>query len=134
MQQHMHYDIELAGTTATLYIAGRLGTEDVVRITQACRALPAHFRTLRVDLRALGTVTADALGAVRALLHDWRDRRHGEYRLRSGYLVVTCSEARPPFAQDPSAAVAAGSGSARASHSISHSSGTFASSLASSPG
>ena len=31
MQQHMHYEIELAGTAATLYIAGRLGAEDVVR-------------------------------------------------------------------------------------------------------
>lgn len=96
--QHMHYDIELAGTAATLYIAGRLGSEDVIRITEACRALPAHFRTLRVDLRALGAITADALGAVRTLLHDWRDRRHGEYRLRSGYLVVTCAESVPVVA------------------------------------
>ena len=101
MQQHMHYQIELAGTAATLYIAGQLGAEDVVRITHACRALPAHFRTLRVDMRALRALSADALGAVRTLLHDWRDRRKGEYRLRSGYLVVTCAEARelaPPVA------------------------------------
>ena len=93
MQHHMHYEIELAGTAATLYIAGQLGSDDVARIANACRALPAHFRTLRVDLRALRTLSADALGAVRSLLHDWRDRRAGEYRLRSGYLVVTCSDA-----------------------------------------
>ncbi|HET9002358.1 MAG TPA: hypothetical protein VFN39_00030 [Gemmatimonadaceae bacterium] len=92
MQQHMHYQIELAGTAATLYIAGQLGAEDIPRITHACRALPAHFRTLRVDMRAMHALTAEALGAVRALLHDWRDRREGEYRLRSGYLVVTCAE------------------------------------------
>ena len=107
MQQHMHYEIELAGTAATLYIAGQLGADDVLRITNACRALPAHFRTLRVDLRALRTLSADALGAVRSLLHDWRDRRAGEYRLRSGYLVVTCADvggvvsARPATAAAP---------------------------------
>lgn len=133
MQQHMHYQIELAGTAATLYIAGRLGAEDVLRITQACRALPAHFRTLRVDMRAMHALTAEALGAVRALLHDWRDRREGEYRLRSGYLVVTCAETGA-MTPDLQVGAATGSGSARVSHSISHGSGTFASSLASSPG
>lgn len=132
MPQHMHYDIELAGTAATLYIAGQLGSEDVHRITQACRALPAHVRTLRVDMRALRVLSAEALGAVRVLLHDWRDRRDGEYRLRSGYLVVTCAEA-DTIGHDRQRG-AAGSGSARASHSTSHGSGTFASSLSSSPG
>ena len=133
MQQHMHYQIELAGTAATLYIAGQLGAEDVVRITNACRALPARCRTLRIDMRALRVLSAEALGAVRALVQDWRDRRDGEYRLRSGYLVVTCAEASTAD-QDWSAGTFAGRGSARPSQSISHGSGTFASSLTSSPG
>ena len=133
MQQHMHYQIELAGTAATLYIAGQLGAGDIPRITDACRALPAHFRTLRVDMRAMQAITAEALGAIRALLHDWRDRRQGEYRLRSGYLVVTCAEAGA-MTPDLQVGAAAGSGSARASHSISQDSGTFASSFTSSPG
>lgn len=132
MQQHMHYQVELAGTAATLYIAGQLGPDDVVRITRACRALPGHFRTLRVDMRAVGTLSADALGAVRTILHDWRERRQGEYRLRTSYLMVTCAEIGAASPRDDVAAES-GSVSARASHAVSHGPGSFTSSALSCP-
>src|SRR3954466_9011967 len=79
MTTQMDYQMELAGETATLYVTGTLGQEHVDTLIHACRATPA--RTLRVDVHGLGTLTAEAVGAVRELLHYWRDSRRGDFRL-----------------------------------------------------
>src|SRR3979490_3409502 len=96
MMDRMHYQLELAGTTATLYVAGGLDHQSVPTLLELCRLLPPHVRTLRLDLRAIGTMSAEATGAVRLLLRDWRDSRHGEFRLSTSHLLATCSEVELP--------------------------------------
>ena len=90
----MHYQLELSGTTATLYVAGSLDLVSAPALVAVCGSLPAHVRTLRLDLRALGSMSADATGAVRLLLRCWHETRRGEYRLTTSYLVATCTEVR----------------------------------------
>ena len=92
MMKRMDYQLELAGETATLYVTGSLGYEHVDTLIHACSATPA--RTLRVDLHGLGTLSADAIGAVRQLLHFWRDNRRGDFRLTTSHLVATLHEVR----------------------------------------
>jgi hypothetical protein len=94
MMDRMHYQLELAGGTATLYVAGRLDSQSISTLLEVCRLLPAHVRTLRLDLNAIGTMSAEATGAVRLLLRHWRESRHGEFRLSTSYLLATCSEIR----------------------------------------
>lgn len=91
MHGTMHYQLELAGEAATLYITRTIGDHNVSTLAAECQNLPPHVRTLRVDMRAVGTMTSDALRAVRTLLQSWRERRHGEYRLRTSYLIATCT-------------------------------------------
>jgi hypothetical protein len=92
MSDPMHYQLEISGETATMYVGGELGAPCVSTLLDVCRTLPARVRTLRLDLRAVGTMSADATNAVRLLLRDWRERRHGEFRLSTSFLVATCSE------------------------------------------
>jgi hypothetical protein len=96
MMDRMYYQLEVAGGTATLYVASGLDDRSVYTLIEVCRLLPAHVRTLRLDLSALGTMTAEATGAVRLLLRHWRDDRHGEFRLSTSYLVATCREVDTP--------------------------------------
>jgi hypothetical protein len=91
----MHYQLEIAGKAATLYVAGSLDHDSAQALVLACGALPTHVRTLRLDLRALGAMTAEATGAVRLLLRRWCESRHGTFRLSASYLVATCSEVGP---------------------------------------
>ena len=90
MTERMDYQMELSGETATLYVTGALGHEHVDTLIHACRATPA--RTLRVDLHGLGALSADAISAVRELLHFWRDTRRGDFRLTTSHMVATVHE------------------------------------------
>ena len=87
MMKRMDYQLELTGETATLYIAGTLGNEHVETLIHACSVVSG--RTLRVDLHGLGTLSAEAIGAVRQLLHFWRDSRRGEFRLTTSHMIAT---------------------------------------------
>jgi len=90
----MHYQMELAGETATLYVTGSLGDEHVETLIRSCAATPKRARTLRVDLHGLGNLSADAIGAVRRLLHFWRDSRRGDFRLTTSHMSATLHDAR----------------------------------------
>jgi ABC-type transporter Mla MlaB component len=92
MTDRMHYQLELAGETATLYLAGKLSHEDGLTLCDLCGALPPSVRTLRLDLHAIGAMSAEATATVRALLHHWRAQRHGEFRLSTSYLLAICTE------------------------------------------
>ena len=92
MHDQTRYQMELAGESATLYILERIAETDGPALAALCRELPEHVRTLRVDMRAVGTMTAEAMRAVRALLAGWRARRDGRYDLRTSYLVATCRQ------------------------------------------
>ena len=100
MMKRMDYQMELAGETATLYVTGVLGREHVDTLIHACRTTPA--RTLRVDLHGLGALSADAIGAVRELLHFWRDSRRGEFRLTTSHMVATVHEVADVHLRSPS--------------------------------
>lgn len=95
MPDRMHYQLELAGEAATLYIGGQLADTHVSTLSAVCGELPPHVRTLRLDMRAVGSMTADATRAVRILLQRWRDAHQGQVRLRTSYLVATCSGVEP---------------------------------------
>lgn len=81
MTNGVHYQLELTGDTATLYLSGALGTADVARLCHECASLPASIRTLRIDLNALNCVEADTMDATRSLLRNWRASRRGNFRL-----------------------------------------------------
>lgn len=106
MTNRMHHQLELVGRTATLYVTGALGYDDVETLIHACATAPARARTLRVDLHALGQLSADALGAVRQILHYWRDTRHGDFRLTTSHMVATLREVPRHDAWERSAATA----------------------------
>ena len=106
MTDRMHHQLELVGRTATLYVTGALGYEHVDTLIGVCAMAPARARTLRVDLHALGQLSADALGAVREILHYWRDSRHGDFRLTTSHMVATLREVPHRDARERSAAIA----------------------------
>lgn len=81
MTNQLHTQLELSGETATLYLSGAIGQDDIARLCQECTALPASIRTLRLDLHSLTRVGADAMDAVRVLLRHWRASRRGHFRL-----------------------------------------------------
>lgn len=81
MTNGLHYQLELTGDTATLYLSGALGTADVARLCHECASLPASIRTLRIDLNAISRVGADTMDATRSLLRHWRASRRGQFRL-----------------------------------------------------
>lgn len=92
MTDRMHHQLELVGRTATLYVSGALGYEHVETLIGACAMAPNRARTLRVDLHALGQLSADAIGAVRQILHYWRDSRQGDFHLTTSHMVATLRE------------------------------------------
>jgi anti-anti-sigma regulatory factor len=91
MRDRMHHQLELVGDSATVYVQGCLDAESVETLLEACGALPAHVRTLRIDLRALGVMSGEATSAVRRLLEQWRSTRDGEFRLSTSHLIATCN-------------------------------------------
>lgn len=108
MSDRMHFQLALAGDTATLYVSGSLDQYTVSTLLDVCGGLPSRVRTLHVDLRALGTMTAEATTAVRYLLRHWREIRHGEFRLSTSHLVAAYSAVRAPMARTSPTGDAAG--------------------------
>ena len=97
MSKRMHHQLEMVGETATLYVSGTLGSDDVGALIQACRTMPSQVRTLRLDLHGLGQLSADATGVVRSILRHWRENRHGEFRLSTSHMLATlCDVAATP--------------------------------------
>jgi ABC-type transporter Mla MlaB component len=92
----LHHEIEVADDCATLYLSGVLGAGDHAPLTAACDGLPAHVRTLRLDLHGIDEVDDAALVAVRAVLRYWRASRGGSFRLSlaSERIVATYAEGR----------------------------------------
>jgi hypothetical protein len=90
----MRYAMEVAGDTATVYVTGSLAATDAFGLNRACGELPAHVRTLRLDLHGVQEVNDLAMIAVRAVLRYWRESREGSFRLAlaSEYLVATYAE------------------------------------------
>jgi hypothetical protein len=86
----LNYQLLVENDTAVLSIGGALENWTVAAMLHHCRALPSHVMTLRIDLRALGTMTAEATSAVRQALCAWRERSAGCFLLSSSYLVATC--------------------------------------------
>lgn len=99
MTRRMQCQIEMAGETATLYVSGTLARENTATLVAISAGMPARIRILRIDLRALGQISDDAMGAVRVLLDHWRYTRQAEFRLCTSHLVATLgelAEVRPP--------------------------------------
>jgi hypothetical protein len=92
MEPRQPYQLEVAGESAALYVNGTLDDESVRSMLDVCGALPVSIRTLRLDLRGLGAMSACTTDAVRRVLRQWRDSRHGEFRLSTAHLIATCSE------------------------------------------
>lgn len=95
MSKRPNFQIELSGTTATLYVLGAVDAAAVSHLVDVCRELPLKVRTLRLDMSALGSMSAEALELPRRLLLFWRTSRIGEFRLSTSFLVATVSEAEP---------------------------------------
>jgi ABC-type transporter Mla MlaB component len=91
MRDRMPFQLELAGESATLYLHGRLDRDSHTAMLAACTALPLSVRTLRLDLRAIGVMTAEATSAVRLLLAQWCDGGRGEFRLSTSHLMAVCT-------------------------------------------
>jgi hypothetical protein len=95
MRDRTHLQLELMEDSATLYVHRRLDHERCASLVAMCVALPAHVRTLRLDVSAAGAMTGDAIiGAVRAVLAQWRATREGEFILSTSHLSATCGPAR----------------------------------------
>lgn len=92
MSDHLNYQLELIGDTATLYLLGGLGYQHVASLFAACATIPSTIRTLRLDLHGVGQMSAEATGTVRLLLRHWRETRQGEFRLSTSHLLATLSE------------------------------------------
>ena len=92
MSKRPHFQLELSGSTATLYVLGAVDAAAVAHLVDVCRELPTSVRTLRLDMSALGSMSAEALELPRRLLWLWKATRVGEFRLSTSYLVATVSE------------------------------------------
>ena len=88
----MQYTLEVDGDTATLCVAGTLNHGDGFTLFDACAGVCATTRTLRLDLRAIGSMSAEATGVVRALLRQWREHHRGDVRLSTTHLVATLTQ------------------------------------------
>lgn len=98
MSDSLNYQLELIGDTATLYLLGGVCYRHVAPLLTTCSTIPAHVRTLRVDLHALGQLSAEATGVVRLLLRHWRDTRRGEFRLSTSHMLATLSSVNEAMA------------------------------------
>lgn len=103
MRDREPFDLELAGESATLYVHGRLDQDSCAAMLEVCASLPTHIRTLRLDLRAIGAMTAEVTSAVHLLLRHWREARRGEFRLTASHLSAVCETAPAtlPFMRMP---------------------------------
>jgi|SRR5690348_12594434 len=97
MTRDMHYQLEQTSESATIYIAGGLAQRDASALLALCDSLPTTVRTLRLDLRAVGCLSAEATTVIRRLLRHWGASR-GEFRLSTSHLMATY---RPAEAEEP---------------------------------
>jgi hypothetical protein len=88
----MYYHLELGDEIAALYLGGTLSYEDSLMLCDVCRTLPTSVRTLRLDLHAIGAMSAEVMETVGALLRYWRKHRRGAFRLSTSYLLAACEE------------------------------------------
>jgi len=95
MSHRVQFQLELAGESATVYVHDGLECDGSTTLLDLCASLPIHVRTLRLDLRATGTMTAEATRVVRLLLKHWRETRKGEFRLSTSHLLATCTSRAP---------------------------------------
>ena len=95
MTRDKHYQLEQTSESATLYITGGLAQRDVPALLALCDSLPTTVRTLRLDLRPLGSLSAEATAVIRRLLRHWGASRRGEFRLSTSHLLATYGPARP---------------------------------------
>lgn len=95
MTHAMHYQLEQTNQAATLYVAGSLARHDAPALLALCNSLPTTVSILRVDLRAVGSLSADAIDVIRRLLRHWAASRRGEFRLSTSHLVATYRPAEP---------------------------------------
>jgi len=98
MSDRMRYQLEQTNECATLYLAGGLAPHDATALEAVCASLPATVRTLRLDLRALGAVSAEAMDVIRRVLRYWEASRGGEFRLSTSHLMATYRPAQPSWA------------------------------------
>ena len=100
MTTRLLHALEVSDSSATLYLSGRLAGHDVFPLRGVCRDIPAHVRTLRLDLHGLTALDEGAMDAIRALVRYWREARDGNFRLAlaSQQCVVEAvqSESAPP--------------------------------------
>ena len=95
MTHALHYQLEQTKESATLYLAGGLAHADAPALLALCDALPRTVSVLRLDLRAIGSLSAEAIGVIRRLLRHWGANRRGEFRLSTSHLMATYSPAEP---------------------------------------
>src|SRR4051812_22369075 len=74
MLGRLHHQLERTANCATLYLAGRLRSEDEVMLLQLISGLPQEVRTLRLDLHALGDLDEPTSEWVQLVLSHWRER------------------------------------------------------------
>lgn len=96
----MQYNLEVDGDTATLYVAGTLSCGDGLTLFDACVGVRASIRTLRLDFRAIGSMSAEATGAVRTFLRHWREHQPTRVRLHTTHLLATLTEMESPPASE----------------------------------
>jgi hypothetical protein len=90
----IQFQLETSGTTATLYISEELPLDHLEALGEACAALPAHVRSLRLDLHGIRQLGVEMMSALRVLMREWRLVRGGECRLSfsTENLVITYTE------------------------------------------
>lgn len=77
----LRHALEVSDGSATLYLSGTLSGDDSRTLERVCRGIPARVRTLRLDLRGVTRLEADAMDGVRCVLRYWRESRDGSCRL-----------------------------------------------------
>ncbi|MEO6525864.1 MAG: hypothetical protein ABIP93_04510 [Gemmatimonadaceae bacterium] len=83
--------LEVSDGSATLYLSGTLSSADAFPLRRVCREIPAHVRTLRLDLHGVTNLDQGAMETVRAVVRYWRHSRGGGFRLSvaTPHLVAT---------------------------------------------
>ena len=92
----MRYQVEQTTECATIYLAGGLTGLDAKTLETLCESFPLTVRTLRLDLRAIGSLSADGMDAIRHVLRSWASSRGGEFRLSTSHLMATYRPAPLP--------------------------------------
>ena len=96
MTHAMHYQLEQTNESATLYLSGGLREVDAPALLALCDSLPKSVSILRLDLRAIGYLSAEAIHVIRRLLRHWGANRRGEFRLSTSHLMATYRPAESP--------------------------------------